>query len=300
MENKTIIVCGATGKQGTAVAQNLLARKSWNVVALSRNPEGEKAQALAKLGIEVRKADLYDEISLIKAFEHAYGVFGITQPWSPDYKSCNPDSEVKQGYNIVNACIKTGIKHLVLSTAAGISTEKTGIPHVDSKLQIEAYARTGGVPCTLLKPAQFMDNIGAPFFPINKGTVRGFIDRDVKVIYIATHDIGVFAAITFENREEYIWKELNLIGDFVSGEEICQILSRIRNGESFKYKSVSRLLMRVFSKEFYLMRTAFEKFGRPPYPEILFETIEHCKRMHPSIMSVEQYLKIQGYDRKEL
>ncbi|MEW6142105.1 MAG: NmrA/HSCARG family protein [Chloroflexota bacterium] len=300
MDKKTIVVCGSTGNQGGAVVQSLLNSQSWQIIGLSRYPSGDRSQALKQKGVEVRKADLDDKSSLIPAFENAYGVFGVTQPWSPDYKKCNPQAEIKQGHNIIDACLQTGVKHLVLSTVGSIGTEKTGVSHVDSKLMIEEYARARRVSYTFLKPLQFMDNIGLPFFPIKQGSVRGFVDGDAKVPYIVCKDIGIFAALAFGHPDEYIGTELNVIGDFVSGEELCRILAKLRNGEHFKYKTVPRLVMRIFAKEFYRMRIGFEKWGRPPYPKELLDAMTNCKRLHPEIMSVERYLKSKEYDVKSL
>lgn len=204
MDKKIIVVCGATGNQGGAVVQSLLSSQNWQVIGLSREPGGDRSEALKQKGVEVKRADLDDLASLKQAFSNAYGVFGVTQPWSPDYKKCNPEAEVKQGHNIIDACSQTCVKHLVLSTVFSFGTEKTGVSHADSKLLIEEYARTSGLPYTFLKPLQFMDNIGLPFFPIKQGSVRGFVDGGAKVPYVACEDIGVFASLAFGHPSEYI------------------------------------------------------------------------------------------------
>lgn len=59
-EARTIVVCGATGKQGGAVVNSLLATEAWNVVAIARNPESAATKALGERGVEVRQADLLD------------------------------------------------------------------------------------------------------------------------------------------------------------------------------------------------------------------------------------------------
>jgi uncharacterized protein YbjT (DUF2867 family) len=300
MERKTIVVCGATGNQGGAAVERLLASGKWNVAALSRNVASERAQDLKRKGVEIRQGDLLDAPSLRKAFHNVYGVFGVTQPFSPDYKKVNTEAEIVQGRNIVDGCAASGVKHLVLSTVMHFGKGRMGVPHVDSKMVIEEYAVKSGVPCTFLRPSSFMDNIGVPFFPVKKGSVRGFIDGDAKVPYISCNDIGAFAALAFERPEEYIGKEIALVSDFVSGEELVQTLSKLRNGERFKYKTLPRFIMRIFAKEFYAMRVAFEKWGRPPYPKEILEAMSECKRMHPDVLSVEQYLKAQGYQTKPL
>jgi uncharacterized protein YbjT (DUF2867 family) len=300
MDKKTIVVCGATGNIGTAVVESLLKKQLWNVIALSRNPDGIKAKALNAKGIKVIKADLQDKASLVSAFQGAHYVFGITQPFSSDYKKSDPKGEVEQGYNIVDGCTENAIEHLVLSTVFGRNTQTYGVSHLDSKSKIVDYLKKTNLQYTILKPASFMDNIGTSFFPVKKGFVRGFTDKDVKIPYIATRDIGEFAALVFEQPGLYRMKEMNLMADLVSGEELANTLSRIRNGDPFKYKTIPRLLMRLFAKEFYEMRVSFEKSGRPPYPDEYNSALRICKEMRPEIINLEQYLISQGYNSKLL
>lgn len=307
MDKKTIVVCGATGNQGGSVVQGLLNDSRWNVVALSRDPSSERAQAIKNKGVGVRKADLLDLASLRQAFANAYGVFGVTQPWSPDYKKINVQAEIKQGQNIVDACAHEGIKHLVLSSVIDVgSVYKGGVAHADSKILVQRYAEEKGIPHTMIKLSQFMDNIGLPFFPVKKGSVRGFVDANAKVPYIACRDIGIFTAMAFARPEDYIGKGLNLVGDFVSGEELALTLSKLRGGEPFKYTAIPKLLMwtlaktRLMPKEFWEMRVAFERIGRPPYPKEILDSINSCRQLYPGIMSVLQCLKSKGYDTKKL
>ena len=56
---RLILVSGVTGRQGGAVAKELLSR-GYRVRGLSRNPESERAQQLAGLGIEMVKGDFND------------------------------------------------------------------------------------------------------------------------------------------------------------------------------------------------------------------------------------------------
>ena len=104
-------------------------------------------------------------------FPDSHCIFGVTQPWSSDYKKCNPGAEIKQGRDIVDACVECGVDHLVISTVMQTTHGKTGIPHVDSKFVVDDYTRDSGVPYTFLRPAQFMDNVGQPYFPVKKGVL---------------------------------------------------------------------------------------------------------------------------------
>ena len=58
---KPILVAGATGQQGGAVARHLLAA-GWPVRALTRDSDGPAAQALANQGASVVQGDLADRV----------------------------------------------------------------------------------------------------------------------------------------------------------------------------------------------------------------------------------------------
>ncbi len=77
---KLITVFGANGNQGGPVARALLVKEGFQVRAVTRNPDSEKAKALSEnpTGAEVVKADLNGAGSVEKAVQGAYGVFLVT------------------------------------------------------------------------------------------------------------------------------------------------------------------------------------------------------------------------------
>ncbi|KAH7391491.1 hypothetical protein BKA64DRAFT_696213 [Cadophora sp. MPI-SDFR-AT-0126] len=72
---KVIVVVGATGNQGSSVANTFLKLDNWHVRCLTRNPSSTAAQNLASQGAEVVKADLSDITSLLEAFQNANAIF---------------------------------------------------------------------------------------------------------------------------------------------------------------------------------------------------------------------------------
>jgi len=69
MTKPIAIVIGATGGQGGSVVDSFLTDGSYQVRAITRNVNSEKALALQKSGVELATADLNDQSSLVKAFE---------------------------------------------------------------------------------------------------------------------------------------------------------------------------------------------------------------------------------------
>src|ERR1700758_3570147 len=74
--DQTILITGATGQQGGAVA-HALQGSGFHLRGLTRKPEGERAAALARQGIEVVKGDLDEEATLRRALAGAWGVFSV-------------------------------------------------------------------------------------------------------------------------------------------------------------------------------------------------------------------------------
>lgn len=79
-------------------------------------------------------------------------VYGVTQPWKAGVRTADVAAEVKQGKNIIDAC-KQVETTLVLSTQINFGDQPTGLPHADSKLEIEAYARGQRLRMVNVRPA---------------------------------------------------------------------------------------------------------------------------------------------------
>src|ERR1700744_886713 len=74
--HRTILITGATGQQGGAVVQALQG-SGFHLRGMTRKPDSERAEALARQGIEIVKGDLDDEATLRAALAGAWGVFGV-------------------------------------------------------------------------------------------------------------------------------------------------------------------------------------------------------------------------------
>jgi len=206
---KKILVFGATGNQGGAVARHLL-RDGWQVLAVTRNPEGESALALKNAGAELVQADMDDPASLDRAMEGVYGVFSVQNSWV-----VGVEKEVVQGNAVADAAKKAGVQHLVY-TSVGSAERNTGIPHFDSKWEIEEHIASLGIPATVVRPVFFMDNLAGQMGPADEnGTLvlRMAMPPETQLQMVAVDDIGAFVAIAFNDPENYIGKSLELAGD---------------------------------------------------------------------------------------
>src|SRR4051812_4292432 len=123
---RLILVSGATGQQGGAVARSLL-KRGFPVRALIRDLEKSEARALAEGGAELVRGDLEDRSSLERALEGVYSVFSVQNFYEGGY-----EGEVRQGETLADAAKAAGVQHVVYSSV-GSAHRETGIPHFDSK-----------------------------------------------------------------------------------------------------------------------------------------------------------------------
>ena len=133
-QDSPVLVTGATGPHGRAVVQALLAAGR-RVRALTRNPDSMPARQLAGLGAELARGDLLDPESLLDAMTGTIAVYGVTTPFS-----AGPDSELRQGEQLIAAARATEVPWLVFASVAS-ADRGTGIPHFESKWRIEEQLR---------------------------------------------------------------------------------------------------------------------------------------------------------------
>src|SRR5215467_2515085 len=127
---RTILVTGATGRQGGAVVRHLL-RNNFSVKALSRTPGSIQAQQLASMGAIIVKADMADIHSLLPAMKDCHGVFSVQ-----NYFEYGGDKEVQYGKNMIDAAKKSNIPHFIYSSVCNAG-DATGVPHFETKFAIE-------------------------------------------------------------------------------------------------------------------------------------------------------------------
>jgi uncharacterized protein YbjT (DUF2867 family) len=218
-----ILVTGATGQQGGAVARHLI-RSGWKVRALVRDPAAERARSLEKEGAELVKGDLYDRASMDAALKGAYGAFSVQNFWRPDVGF---DGEIRQGKLVADAAKAAGVTRFVYSSV-GAAHRGMGQKHFESKWLIEQHVHESGLPFTILRPAFFMENVGWQKPAISNGTYGGIgLVAGKTQQMVAVDDIGAFAAAAFSRREEYLGKTIELSGDELTETQIVETLSRV-------------------------------------------------------------------------
>ncbi len=216
--NQTILVLGATGRQGGAAARALFAR-GFAVKALTRDPDKPAAQALMMLGVSLVKGDIDEPRLLLDAMHGVDGVFSVQTPYGPG----GVDHETRAGIAVAEAAKAAGVAHLVYSSVGG-AERGTGIPHFESKYLVEQHIREAGLHATIIRPVFFMENFAqtGPKEVDGELVLRMALSPETRLQMIAVHDIGVFAALAFEGREGIAGRTLEIAGDELSMTELAQ------------------------------------------------------------------------------
>jgi uncharacterized protein YbjT (DUF2867 family) len=205
----TVVVCGATGRQGSSVARHLLER-GFAVRALTRDPDGARAEALAASGAVVVAGDMSDERSLRRAFEGADGVYSVQNGIASGF-----GAEVEQGSAVARAAKAAGVRHVVYGSA-GPGRAGTGVPSWESKARVEQYMRELELPLTILRPTAFMELMTDKSFYPAFGTWRlwpKLTGEHRSLPWLAVDDLGAIAAIAFSRRDDWVGRELTLAAD---------------------------------------------------------------------------------------
>lgn len=262
MNDSPILVAGATGQQGGAVARHLLAAGK-RVRALTRNPK--KAAILKSLGAEVASGDLLDRASLTTALKSVKQMFLVTTP----YES-GTDVETEQGIQAVEAAKAAGIEHLVFSSV-GSAHRNTGIPHFESKWKVEQRIQELGIPTTILRPVFFMDNFGSPWFlpAIKAGKVAMPMPSTRKLAMVAVENIGEYAAAAFMNSKKFLGEEIELAGDDLTIPEAMALVGKT-TGRDIVYEALPiAQAEQAVGRDWMLMYKWFDEVGYICEPKAL-------------------------------
>ena len=184
-----VFIAGATGNQGGAVIDALLATEQPpEIHGLTRDSHTKAARALSARGVRVVEGDLDERDMLTPLLEGIDAVFSVTNFWTSGY-----ERQVRQGKNLNRAAREAGVDVLVLS-GVGSHDEDTGLPHFDSCDEIDRHVQKLGITNTVLKPVFFMQNFEPMAEDILEGSLAFPLAEGVSLQMIDVKDVGRAAA----------------------------------------------------------------------------------------------------------
>jgi uncharacterized protein YbjT (DUF2867 family) len=277
---RSVLVTGATGQQGGAVARALLSR-GHRVKSLTRKPDSDAARQLAAAGADVVTGDLGEPASVLNAASDVDTMFLMGNSYE-----AGTEEETRQGIIAADAAKASGVGHLVYSSVAD-ANKKTGIPHFESKYLIEKHVAGLGIPYTISAPVAFMENTVAPWSidGLRQGTHAFALPPKRVLQLVALADIGAFVAVLVERREQVFGKRFDFAGDELSGEEQAKILSQAV-GRRINYQEIPIAAMRRQSEDAALMFEWFYRVGydadiaalRRDFPEVRWHSFADWAR----------------------
>ena len=254
---KCILISGATGQQGGAIARELLKDDRFHIHAMTRHPDSEAAKALEAQGAKLIQADLDDEASLRTALKGAWGALAVQNTWT-----AGVEGEEEQGHRFARVAKDAGVQHFVYQSVAS-ADRQTGIPHFENKFRIEDTVRSLGFDSyAIVRPVFFMENLLGPWFKpyIGQGNLAIGIKPETKLQSIAVADIGKYGALALSDVERFKNAELDIAGDELTGPEMAAVLSRV-TGKPINFYQVPIEQVRAGSDDFATMLEWFDAVG---------------------------------------
>jgi uncharacterized protein YbjT (DUF2867 family) len=306
-DKKIIAVVGSTGAQGGGLARAILADKKGEFAcrAVTRDPNKDKAKALAANGAEVVKADIDDVAGLKKAFAGAYGVYGVTNFW----EHFSAEKEKAQAKNIADAAKAAGVKHIVWSTLEDtrklmkaddkrmpILQQKYRVPHFDAKAEANEYFK--GLPVTYLVTSFYWDNLYmfglAPKKDKDGNHAWTFPMGKAKLAGISAEDIGKVAYGIFKAGKKYIGGTVGIAGGMLTMEEMGNTLVKVIGVKKVVYNAVEPDAYRGFgfpgADEYGNMFQVYRDFEKAV---VGARSVDVSRELNPALESFEQFVKRQ-------
>jgi uncharacterized protein YbjT (DUF2867 family) len=297
--SRVLLITGATGKQGGAVIDAILSRpdtaSDFILLAVTRDTSTGSAKKLAARSPSVKlvQGNLDDIPSLFEAAERVaqkpiWGVFSVQVSMG---KNVTVEGEIQQGKGLIDESIKHGVKCFVYSSVDRGGDEaswdnQTPIPHFQTKYHIERHLRdsTGEkMGWTILRPVAFMENIQPSFSTKVFMTALRDTLAGKPVQWVATSDIGFFAALAFEKPDEWNHKAVGLAGaelDFAGLSKVFENKTGAPLGTTYGFLG-SALKWGV--PELNVMMKWFASDGYRA-------DVQRLRSIHPAMMDVEAWL----------
>jgi NAD(P)H dehydrogenase (quinone) len=142
-----ILITGAAGKTGRAVLSALVNRKT--VVRVFVHRHEQAAELMAAGAANTLVGDFNTTEIYKKALDGVSSLYHICPNMHP--------AEIEIGKSIIDAAVKSGLKHFVYHSVLHPQAEK--MPHHWNKMRVEELLFESGLNFTILQPAPYMQNI---------------------------------------------------------------------------------------------------------------------------------------------
>lgn len=257
-----VLVTGITGHQGQSVFK-ALRLSGHEVIGLTRNVNSDKSKLLIEKGCHLVQGNLDDPQTLLN-LPKCDMAFLVTDFWA------GKEGEIRHGKNFIDA-IECKCNHIVFSSTLTSEFENT-FSHSDSKNEIEKYLKTKNMPFTILRLGFFMEIFSDPkYVPVvTIGMMKKIIANEAKLPFVCVEDIGRMVNCICSSQSEFISKEINLVSDYLSLNEINALYLKHRGRKLFTFSLPNFLFSKMVSHDLLVMWQWFNRHQKQYFGSEVF------------------------------
>ncbi|KAK7091790.1 nmrA-like family domain-containing protein 1 [Littorina saxatilis] len=221
-----VVVFGATGLVGGAVARALLRDKRFEVKAVTRSPTTDVSRKLAEEGAIIVTADLNDPRSVNRAVGGAHAVFLVTHYW----EHMDKDKEIQQGKHCVDAAVSAGVAHFVFygsESPKNVCDVECG--YMDAKAEIENYVKDTILPYTALRLPFYFEHLLSVFRPhkVRPGVFAVALPMEDKPMdCISVKDVGRCVVNVLLRPKAHLCRVLPVTAEKLTVQQITDTLNK--------------------------------------------------------------------------
>lgn len=282
-----VLVLGATGKQGSAVCDALLAEKTFVVHGMTRSATSSGAKKLEAKGALMVEGDMASQESIEAAIKRTSSKFLYIVTLMG-----TKESEIKAGKAAIDAAVACSLDFVVFTSVADADVCYDNVTHFKSKLEIENYLKATSLSYSILRPVAFLDNFDDPvnYNPLTRGSVKSMWRSDLKVKMVSCRDIGKAAAQMFLDPAKSTGKTITCVSCDVTGDEVAAALTKV-SSEPCKYSMAMPFwVTKLFFPDLARMVTYFEEKGY----SCTAEDIVEFKKLVPDAQDPEAFFTMRG------
>jgi len=191
----TVLVTGATGNVGRAVAEHLIARGE-SVASAVR----DAAKTEVVTGTEAREFDFEDASTWPGAFDGVDRLFLLRPPAIADVQ--------RHLFPVIDAALERRVRHIVFLSLQGVQFNRTTPHHA-----VEKYLKERSAPFTFLRPNFFMQNLSTTYRDDVRDRGEIFVPASrARTAFVDTDDLGRIAARVF-TQDGHLGKAYTLSGE---------------------------------------------------------------------------------------
>ncbi|KAA1467692.1 NAD-P-binding protein [Dentipellis sp. KUC8613] len=323
MSSKLILVLGATGAQGIAVIDSLLAPAAdgspspYKVRALTRDANSRRAKVLQEKGVELAIGDT-DNLPSVKAA--LQGVYGA---WiNIDTFTVGEFKEVFQGLRIFEFAKQAGVKHYVWSSLEYISkltgyNDEYRSEHYDSKGRVAEFiqmqpsaADDAGLAWSVVNTGPYMDMLSMSNLGPTRREDGTFVFTapigNGHVPMIALKDLGWWARYTFDHRQLVSGRVISIASDMVDWPYLVKTFTKVTGKKAvFQPVSIEQAMAQAPNPDrpaasngidSMTWRQSFSGWWAAYRDDKLKKDMDWLRKVHPGTLSLEKWMREVGYD----